>query len=370
MAKKDFYEILGVNKNAAEDDIKKAYRRLAKKYHPDVNPGNKEAETRFKEINEAYEVLSNVQKRQQYDRTGQFPFEQGFEGGRQYTYPGGVDIGDIGFDIGGIEDIFGDVFGKRPKPWSEAGRGKDIEYSVELNFEDAVKGAEVRVPVDKEIICPSCNGSGLKTDAQKKRCPVCDGTGQKGVTRAGFTIRQTCANCGGTGFLAGETCYSCKGQGRDISREWITVRIPPGIEDGSRVKIAGKGTPGSMGGRGGRPGDLYIITNVKTHSYFTRKGDDIYLDLPITIVEASLGAKINIPTLDGTTLLTIPPGTSTGQKLRLKGKGIENKKTKTRGDQYVIIAVIAPKDLNQRSAELLKEFQKTHPYNPRSGAGW
>lgn len=368
MPKKDYYETLGVTRNAAEDDIKKAYRRLAKKYHPDVNPGNKEAETRFKEINEAYEILSDSQKRQQYDRTGQFPFEQGFEGGRTYTYPGGVDIGDIGFDIGGIEDIFGNIFGKKGKTWTpETGRGKDVEYNVELSFEDAVKGAEVRVPVDKEFICPSCNGSGLKTDAQKKRCPVCDGTGQKGVTRAGFTIRQTCSNCGGTGFLAGETCYACKGQGRDISREWITVRIPPGALDGSKVKIAGKGTPGS---KGGRPGDLYIITNVKAHPYWTRKGDDIFLDLPITIIEASLGAKISIPTLDGTTLLTIPPGASTGQKLRLKGKGIENKKTKTRGDQYAIIAVIAPKDLDQRSEELLKEFQKAHPYNPRSGAGW
>jgi len=300
MAKKNFYDILGVNRNATEDEIKKAYRTLAKKYHPDVNPGNKEAETRFKEINEAYEVLSNPQKKKQYDMTGEYIFEPGFEGGRKwtYTYPGNVDIGDFGFDIGSFEDIFGSIFSKKKRAETEFGRGRDIEYRLELDFENAVKGTEVRIPVNNE---------------------------------------------------------------------WITVRIPPGVDDGSKVKIAGRG---SRNIKGGKSGDLYIIISVKPHPYFTRKGNDIYIDLPVTITEASLGTKISIPTIDGKTLLTIPPGTSSGQKLRLRGKGVPDKKSKTRGDQYVIIEIIAPKDLNSRASDLLKEFQKTHPYNPRLNTGW
>ncbi|MBI5681649.1 MAG: DnaJ domain-containing protein [Deltaproteobacteria bacterium] len=298
MAKKDYYEILGVTKNAAEDEIKKSYRKLAKKYHPDVNPGNKGAEARFIEINEAYEVLSDTQKRAQYDRMGAFPFESGFEGGHTYTSTGGFNIGDVNFDVGGIEDIFGDIFTRKTNRWRGTRDGSDVEYRVKIRFEDAVRGTEIKVPItDKEL---------------------------------------------------------------------ITVRIPPGVDDGSKVKITGKGSPGI---KGGKPGDLYIITNVEPHPYFTRKGFDIYLDLAITIIEASLGTKISIPTMDGMTLLTIPPGTSAGQKLRLKGKGIEDKKTKTRGDQYVIIKIIAPRDLNQRASDLLKEFQKVHPYNPRTGTG-
>lgn len=302
MPKKDYYEILDVSKTAAEDEIKKAYRRLAKKYHPDVNPGNKNAEARFKEINEAYEVLSSPEKRKQYDLTGEFTFEPGFKGGKgwTYTYPGEVDVKDFGFDIGRIEDIFGNMFGRKRRTETEFGRGRDVEYRVELNFEDAVKGTEISVPINNES---------------------------------------------------------------------LKVRIPPGVDDGSKVKIAGRGSPGT-GIRGGKPGDLYIITNVKSHPFFTRKGFDIYLEVPISITEASLGTKINIPTIDDTALLTIPPGTSAGQKLRLREKGIENKKTKTRGDQYVIIKIIAPKELSQRAVDLLKEFEKTHPYNPRKGIGW
>lgn len=298
MAKKDYYEILGVSKNAADDEIKKAYRKLAKKYHPDVNPGNKEAEKRLKEINEAYEVLSDAQKRAQYDRVGTSPFETGFGTGTPYTATGGFNIGDINFNHGDFEDIFGDIFGRRTNKWKGARNGADAEYRIKLSFEDAVKGTDIKVPVNQES---------------------------------------------------------------------ITVRIPPGVDDGSKVRIAGRGSPGA---RGGRPGDLYIITNVEPHPYFTRKGFDIYIDLPVTIVEAALGAKISIPTIDGHTLLIIPPGTSAGQKLRLKGKGIENKKTKTRGDQYVIIKIVSPKDLDQKASDLLKEFQRVCPYNPRIGVGW
>lgn len=304
MAKKDYYEILGVSRNATEDDIRKAYRELAKKYHPDLHPGDKTMEARFKEINEAYEVLRDPKKKEQYDRFGSAVFEPGFQGAGTYTYPGGagrtVNIEDFGFDIGGIEDIFGDIFDKREKSrWTKGPiGGEDVEYGLEISFEQAIKGAEAR-----------------------------------------FTV----------------------------NGEKITVKLPAGVKDGSRVRVPGKGRSGFAEGR---RGDLYIVTKVKPHPYFRRENDDIYLDVPITVTEAALGAKVHIPTIDGKTLLVIPPGTQSGQKLRLKGKGVRHIKDKDRGDQYVIIRIVLPKDINQKSKNLLEEFQKLNPYDPRQGMGW
>lgn len=305
MAKRDYYEILGVGRNASEDEIKKAYRELAKKYHPDLHPGNKAMEARFKEINEAYEVLKDPKKREQYDRFGGAVFEPGFEGARRaYTYPpgGAVNLEDLGFDFGGLEDIFGDIFGRKARPQrgypQRPSRGEDVEYVLEVGFEQALHGAEVRLTI---------NG------------------------------------------------------------EKITVKIPAGVKDGSRVRVAGKGKGGVLGGP---PGDLYIVTKVKAHPYFSREDDDIYLDVPITITEAALGTKVHIPTIDGKTLLVIPPGTQSGQRLRLKGKGALHIKDKGRGDQYVIIKIITPKDLDEKSKGLLQEFQRLNPYDPRENMAW
>lgn len=302
MAKKDYYEILGVPRSAGEDEIKKAYRELAKKYHPDLHPGNKAMEARFKEINEAYEVLRDPKKKEQYDRFGSAMFEPGFQGAGAYTYtyPGAgrtVSVEDFGFDIGGIEDIFGDIFGKRRQARAQP-FGEDIEYSLEISFEQAIKGTEVRLTLD----------------------------GEK-----------------------------------------ITVKLPAGARDGSKVRVPGKGRAGFPGGQ---RGDLYIVTKVKPHPYFKREGDDIYLDCPITVTEAALGAKITIPTIDGKTLLSVPAGTQSGQKLRLHGKGVSHIKGKGKGDQYVIIKIILPKNIDEKSKSLLQEFQKLNPYDPRQDLGW
>ncbi len=303
MAKKDYYEILGISRNAAEEDIKKTYRELAKKYHPDLHPGNKAMEARFKEINEAYEILKDPKKREQYDRFGSAAFEPGFQGARTYTYPGGagggtVNVEDFGFDLGGIEDIFGDIFGRKTRAGKGPLKGEDVESVLEIDFERAINGAEVRLT---------------------------------------------------------------------ISGEKLTVKIPAGVKDGSRVKVAGKGRLGMMGGHAG---DLYIVIKINPHPYFRRENDDIYIDVPITITEAALGAKVHIPTIDGKTLLVIPPGTQSGQRLRLTGKGVPHIKGIGRGDQYVIIKITAPKDLDEKSKGLLQEFQKLNPYDPRRGVGW
>jgi len=301
MAKRDYYEILGVGRIANEDEIKKAYRELAKKYHPDLHPGDKAMEARFKEINEAYEVLKDPKKREQYDRFGSAVFEPGFEGARRtYTYPpgGAVNFEDLGFDFGGMEDIFGDIFGKRARARKGPLKGEDVEYVLEVGFEQAIHGTEVRLTI---------NG------------------------------------------------------------EKITVKIPAGVKDGSRVRVAGKGKGGVLGGP---PGDLYIVTKIKPHQYFRREDDDIYLDVPITITEAVLGTKVHIPTIDGEALLVIPAGTQSGQKLRLKGKGAPHIKDKGRGDQYVIIKIVTPKDLDEKSQRLLQEFQRLNPYDPRENMGW
>lgn len=299
MAKRDYYEILGVGRNASEDEIKKAYRELAKKYHPDLHPGNKAMEARFKEINEAYEVLKDPKKREEYNRFGSAAFEPGFQGARTYTYPGGaVNPENLGFDFGGLEDIFGDIFGKRTRTQRGPSRGEDIEYTLEVGFEQAIKGTEVRLTL---------NG------------------------------------------------------------EKITVKLPAGVKDGSRMRVPGKGRTGFAGHT---RGDLYIVTKVKPHPYFRREDDDIYIDCPISITEAALGAKVHIPTIDGKALLAIPPGTQSGQKLRLKDKGAPHIKYAGRGDQYAIIKIILPKELDEKSKRLLEEFQRLNPYDPRRDMGW
>ncbi|GMR04925.1 MAG: J domain-containing protein [Thermodesulfobacteriota bacterium] len=296
MAKKDYYEILGVSRDAPEDEIKKAYRRLARKYHPDLHPGDKGMEKKFKEINEAYSVLSDPKKRSDYDLTGRVTFEPGMGGGWP---PGGVDFENIGFGrVGGFEDIFSEVFGGRGTRRGPR-RGADLEYTMPLDFLKAVRGAEVKITVTRP--------SG--------------------------------------------------------AAERITIKIPPGVHDGSRVRVAGKGHEGPGGGP---PGDLYIITTVRPHPYFKRVGNDIYVNVPITVKEAVLGAEIEVPTIDGFTRIKIPPGTQGGQKLRIKGKGVPLPRG-GRGDQYVVVNISVPKGIDKKSAQLIEDFSRTNPYEPRKG---
>ncbi len=300
MAKKDYYEILGVSRDASPEDIKKVYRKLAKKYHPDLHPNDKENEARFKEINEAYYVLSDPKKRQEYDRAGQFTFEPGM-GDFGYAYQGNINLEDLGFGLGGLEDIFGNLFGSRtearrqPRP----ARGRDLEYEASIDFDHAVHGTELNITTER----------------------------------------------GG-------------------KRSTITVKIPKGVRNGSRVRVAGKGGEGM---RGGPPGDLYIVTRVKPHRYFRREGDDIYLDVPITVSEAVLGGKVTVPTIYGKTTIKIPPGIESGKKLKLKEKGMPRLKGGGKGDMYVVLYITAPKNPPSKVKELFEEIQRLNPYDPRQG---
>jgi len=338
MAKKDYYEIIGVSKNATDKEIKTAYKKLARKYHPDVNPGNKEMELKFKEISEAYSVLSNPEKRKQYDHFGHQAF-QGFDpsGARGGQWQN-INMQDMGFDFGnfnfsgGFGDIFSEILGKgRKKKWDFRTRaeneekGKDINYSMGLSFMDAVSGVSASISLQKNEVCTTCGGSGRKSN---------------------------------------EICTSCYGRGMIQKTEKIAVKIPKGVDTGSKVRIPGKGEPGI---NGGPPGDLYILTNVQPHRYFKRMGDNIYVDVPISLQEALLGTKIDIPTLEGWSTVTIRSGTQNGQKLRLKGKGVPHLKGNGSGDLFAVIHIKIPERIDSDSKELIEEFSKHNPLDPRAG---
>ncbi len=385
MANKDYYEILGVKRDAKPDEIKKAYRRLARKYHPDVNPGDKAAEERFKLTSEAHDVLSDPKKRSVYDRFGQYsdnladahargagpttggrasaPFDfTGFDWGSGTTTSAGS--GGSSF-----RDIFADLFGggakEKEPPRPQPQRGADIEMPLALSFEEAIKGLTTSITVNRSEQCSRCNGAG-DTGGPVMVCPTCKGAGQ--VQRAGGRLRfaQECTDCGGTGRRR-SPCSACKGKGTTPKTETVKVRIPAGVETGSRVRIPGKGE----GGRLGAPsGDLHIITNVGQHKYFTRKGDNIYVTVPITVPEAALGAKIEVPTVDGKTQLRIPPGTQSGQKFRLRERGVPSlRNPEAKGHQFVEVQVILPKVISEETKELLREYSKLNTSNPRVEMG-
>lgn len=383
MAKEDYYQVLGVKRDAKPEELKKAYRRLARKYHPDVNPGDKAAEERFKLITEAHDVLSDPKKRGVYDRFGQYsdnlaesasstkgrrPSDFDFAGFDWSTSAGSSGSSNSGASF---RDIFADLFGgagakaEREPPRPNPTRGADIEMPLTLSFEEAVTGMTTNITVNRSEQCPRCNGAG-DTGGAPVTCATCKGTGQ--VSRAGGRMRfaQECQDCSGTGKRR-PPCPVCTGLGVVPKMENVKVRIPAGVDTGSRVRIPGKGHSGRLGAP---PGDLFIITNVGRHSYFTRKGDNIYVTIPLTVPEAALGAKIEVPTVNGKAQLRIPPGTQSGQKFRLRERGVPSlRNAQARGDQFVEVQVTLPKVISEETKDLLRRYAQMNPENPRVAMG-
>ncbi len=348
--KRDYYEVLGVSKNATKDEIKKAYRKLSKKYHPDLNkePG---ADEKFKEISEAYEVLSDDQKRAQYDQFGHAGVNgQGGFGGGGFSDFGG---------FGGFEDIFDTFFGgsRRRRDPNAPRKGDDLQYRMNISFEDAVFGKQTEIEIPREEQCDTCNGSGAKPSTSPKTCDKCNGTGEMSQaidTPLGRIVnRRTCSYCQGTGKIIVEKCSTCAGKGTVQRRKKIKITIPEGIDDGQQLRVSGQGEPGI---NGGPPGDLYIVFRVGKHPYFERDGDDIYYELKITFPQAALGDEIEVPTIHGKVKLKIPAGTQSGAQFRIKDKGVKNIHGYGRGHQYVNVKVVTPTKLTERQKQLLREF--------------
>ncbi|MEW6162028.1 MAG: molecular chaperone DnaJ [Nitrospirota bacterium] len=341
---KDYYEILGVLREASEADIKKAFRQLALKYHPDRNPGDKGAEEKFKEINEAYSCLSDPEKRANYDRFG---IVEGVGAG---FGPFGAGFGDI------FEDIFGDFFGtftghRRPRPT----KGNDLRYDLDITLMEAASGTEKILEVPKWENCTECRGTGSTPGKGPVTCPNCKGTGHVRIQQGFFSISKTCGKCNGSGKIITDPCKVCKGHGRVKKFRSITVKIPAGVDSGSRLRITGEGDPGLYGGS---PGDLFVILNVEEHPFFKRDGADIFCEVPISFPQAALGAEIEAPTLDGTSKIRIPPGTPSGRIFHIKGKGLPKVGSHVRGDQIVRVYVDVPRKLTPRQRELLEEFSR------------
>lgn len=356
--KRDYYEVLGVDKNASDADIKKAYRKLAKQYHPDVNPGDTVAEAKFKEVNEAYEVLSDPQKRAQYDQFGHAGTDPNGFGGF-----GGFSGGFGDFDFGGIGDIFETFFGgggfsgRSGRGRSGPQKGADLKYSMEVAFEEAAFGVEKEITVNRMEICGTCHGTGSKPGKSPATCKHCNGTGQiqyKQSTPFGqFVNIKTCDVCHGEGKIITDPCATCNGKGRVRNSRKIKISVPAGIDDGQTISLRGEGEPGL---RGGPSGDLFITIRVKPHPLFQRQGNDVICEIPITFVQAALGAELEVPTLEGKVKYMVPEGTQTGTVFRLKAKGIPFIRGNGRGDQYVKVVVEVPRKLNEKQKEILREF--------------
>jgi molecular chaperone DnaJ len=369
MAKKeDYYSILGVSRNAKEADIKKAYRRLARKNHPDVNPGDKSAEERFKRIQEAYDVLSDPKKRAVYDQYGFYSEnfkEQAAGQGRGFSQ--GFDFSGMDFGQSGqssFRDIFSEIFrggGARQRS-SEPMRGQDIEQQLNISFVESIHGLSARMAITRYNACSACEGTGMDRSAGQQICPRCQGTGQESRSHGFMSFSGPCRVCNGTGRVGGH-CKTCGGSGNVPFQETVTVRIPPGVANGYRMRVPNKGNAGR---NGGPPGDLYLIISVRPHHFFRREGNDIVCTVPITVTEAALGTKIEVPSIDGKALLKIPPGTQSGQKFRLRGKGAPSVRGEMTGNQIVEVRVIVPRVADERSKEILRELARLNPEDPRA----
>lgn len=351
MAKRDYYEVLGISRNASTEDIKKAYRKLARQYHPDANPNDKDAEAKFKEISEAYVVLSDPDKRAQYDRFGH-------AGANGQGFGGFEGFGGFG-DFGGLGDIFEMFFGggTRRRPGPE--RGDDIRFELEITLKEAAFGLERDIKVPRVEVCSTCGGSGAAPGSKPARCPSCDGTGQVQFaqnTPFGRIVQsRTCDRCRGKGRIIEKPCLTCRGNGQVRKTRSIRVKVPPGVDNGSRLRLAGEGEAGA---RGGSPGDLYVYIHVKPHRLFRREADDLICEIPVSFVQAALGDEMEVPTLDGNAKIKIPEGTQSGTVIRLKGKGIPHINGYGQGDQHVIVKVVTPTKLNEKQKDILREFAR------------
>ena len=344
MSKRDYYEVLGVSKEAGEEELKKAFRKLAVQHHPDRNPGDKQSEETFKELNEAYQILSDPEKRRAYDRFGHAGVGAG-GGGFSGGFPGGFS------DV--FEDILGDIFGASGRSSQDV--GVDLRYNLELSFEEAAFGVEKKISFEREASCATCSGSGAKPGTRPKACKTCRGAGQVRFNQGFFTMTRTCPACGGRGQVFDAHCPDCRGRGSRKQPVSITVPVPPGIDTGQRIRLRGQG---ETSGGGGAPGDLYVVVSVLDHPLFRREGEHVLLDFPITFVQAAIGAEVEVPTLGGTSPLRVPAGMQSGEILRLKGRGIRRLNGSGSGDQLVRILVETPARLNSRQKQLLQEFEQ------------
>jgi molecular chaperone DnaJ len=359
LAKRDYYEVLGVNRDGSEEELKKAYRRLAMKWHPDRNPDNPKAEEHFKEAKEAYEVLCDPARRSAYDQFG----HAGVDGQAAGGAPGG--FGDI------FSDIFGEIFGGGRAGRSTVFRGADLRYNLEISLEQAAHGFEQSIRIPAMAACEICKGSGARAGSQPVTCPSCRGAGQVRVSQGPFSIAQTCPRCHGSGSVIPNPCAACSGTGRTKLQKTLAVRIPAGVDEGDRVRLSGEGEPGV---NGGPPGDLYVQVHIKPHQVFTRDHDDLHCEMPISITTAALGGEISIPTLDGSAKIRVPAESQSGKTFRLRGKGIKGVRSQAPGDLFCHLVVETPVSLTERQRQLLREFeaisqQDNGRHNPRA-KGW
>lgn len=355
MAKRDYYEILGVSKNATADEIKKAYRRLAKKYHPDANPNDKAAEEKFKEAAEAYEVLSDQEKKTRYDQFGHEGISDVFGKGG-FTWSNFTHFGDVEDILGNLfgEGLFGNFFGRARGGRARARKGADLQYDLEISLYEAAFGSEKRIRVPHLVTCDACQGTGARIGTQKTTCPQCQGQGQVRYAQGFFSISQTCPRCQGEGSIVKTPCPNCMGQGRIQKSEALTVKIPAGVNSGSHLRLTGKGEAGT---KGGPPGDLHVVIIVRPDKIFVREGNDLIVEKPITFSQAALGAEVSVPTLEGKEVkMKIPAGTQSHKVFRLREKGIADLRGRGKGDQFVRVIVRTPSRLNQRQQELFREL--------------
>lgn len=352
MSKRDFYEVLGVGRDASERDIKKAYKRLAMKFHPDRNPGDTEAADQFKEVKTAYEVLTDPQKKAAYDQYGHAAFEQGGMGGGG-GFGGGADFSDI------FGDVFGDIFGGgggRRGGQQRAQRGADLRYNMELTLEEAVRGCSKEINVPTLVHCDTCDGSGAKKGTSATTCGTCHGVGQVQMRQGFFAVQQTCPHCHGRGKIIKEPCGTCHGQGRKEETKTLSVKIPAGVDTGDRIRLSGEGEAGEFGAPAG---DLYVQVHVAQHHIFERDGNNLYCEVPVSFTMAALGGEVEVPTLDGRVSLKVPPETQTGRMFRMRGKGVKSVRGGSMGDLICKLVVETPVNLSSRQKELLQELEET-----------